>query len=188
MFPQFVLFCLLAFELPKVLFWVSQPLPVHIFPQFDLYPTESPVCWLIVHQAIAALLAVHLIRSFIFNHSPLPTTKTLHCLFLGTVFVNAARLGKLDHNIARGINITLFILLQVLSWYWNDFRVRMTYLVILSLPVLAGPLLFVQFLLEQAEEYDVTMFPMLYIAYIVGAAVATPFVINYWKQQHKFED
>ncbi len=152
LFTACVLFALFAFELPKFYFWAHQHNPCFLFPQFEFAPTQSPISWLLVHQAVGFSLALFFFYALVFNRKDCTgwlSTQILSSFFIALVLVNGYRLGNLPQGAAVAINLTL---LAVLIKSYMDSNIAL-YVVVLTLPTWFGYFLYVRFIFVNIRHY-----------------------------------
>lgn len=161
LFVYFIVFCLLAFVLPKAIYMAIETNGkhggYHIMPQFGGPLSNSSIQWIECHWTIAwffvAQLCLALHTAFDekdekeakkilkrFDRNPVPWF--MHYLFVASVLYNAKNLGGLDEEYSKLVNVVICAILCGLKFYWTNRRVLAAYISILSIPLYLDFLMF----------------------------------------------
>ncbi len=149
LFAKWVLFCIIAFELPKPYYWfTSNSSLVHIFPQFDGPTTESSLIWIMVHQFLCIFLTAALCLGVLgYELLQMKYLDLLHVINFTIIMNNYHRLGNLSYKWSIIINLSLCFILGILHGFWNNHRhAVVAYLMIFAIPTyIVGPIIFLNF-------------------------------------------
>jgi hypothetical protein len=152
----FILFMLLAFEVPKVYYIINCHSPYHLMPQFDGPETKSKFLWLVVHYISVFSMAIFLCLRLLGYGLPLVTGAHLQNVAVIATALNSKNLGPLPTLQAIGVNITICAILTLLSQFWANPKFLLAYTVLFCLPTYFDIPVFLLYLKTSFEQYGTT--------------------------------
>lgn len=152
----FALFCLVAFELVKPIFWIIGGPPYRSFPQFGGPEIDAPLWWLLIHQTTGIIITA-ITALFILGRCQLqtPTFLVAHSIFCAITLGRADMLPFLSKTYSLFVGAILMFALHFCYWLTtkqeHKKRAAVIYLSIISSALFIDFLVFLTFLVDTLD-------------------------------------